>query len=263
MKAVLWLIALCAVVGCGSVPETNRPNSTPIGQMPANTQLDARTIVERAHAAAGGIVWARPVTLHLVGEAVFFTSQGPVRHERYEMWRVYPDAKTNAHAADGKVRIQSWLNGETGILLAFDGTRSYTAAGLQPPSEADRQWSENFGFGVIRNALDDGFTLTRGPDDLVDGKPCHVITVTDPTGSATIFAIDVDSYAVTRVGFMTPRGWHERTYSDFYRQPGSPWVQPGRIRLTYNGIKQNEIIWTSFTVNEPMDDSLFVIEGPG
>jgi hypothetical protein len=264
MRAAILCLALAAVAGCASVPPAIAPvaGASFAGQLPVNPQMSARAIVEAAHAAAGGDVWVNPRSLHLVGEAVFFTPAGPVRHERYEMWRVYPDAKAAAHAADGKVRIQSWRDGQTALLLAFDGERSYTAAGLQPPSDADRQWSENFGFGVIRSSLDDGFTLTRGPDDLVDGRPAHVITVTDPARGATVFAIDAATYAVTRVGFMTPRGWHERTYSDFYTVPGSPWVQPGRIRLTYNGIKQNEIIWRSFTVNPVLDDGLFVVAGP-
>lgn len=262
MKAGSVALALVALVaGCATVPTVHPAAAIP-GQMPVNPQMSARAIIEAAHAAAGGEVWVNPASLHLVGEAVFFTPAGPVRHERYEMWRVYPDAKTAAHAADGKVRIQSWRDGQTALLLAFDGERSYTMAGPQPPSDADRQWSENFGFGVIRSALDEGFTLTRGPDDLVDGRPAHVITVTDPAGAATVFAIDVETFAVTRVGFMTPRGWHERTYSEFFTQPGTPWVQPGRIRLTYNGIKQNEIIWRSFTVNPELDDGLFVVAGP-
>ena len=134
------------------------------------------------------------------------------------------------------------------------------ASGPPPPSEADQQWSENFGFGVIRYALDDGFSLARMPDDVVDGRSAYVVRITDPQGRQTLFSIAHDDYAILRVGFATPRGWHERTYSDFFRRPGADWVQPGRIRLTYNGVKQNEIFWREFTLNSDLPDSLFVIE---
>ena len=81
--------------------------------------------------------------------------------------------------------------------------------------------------------------------------------MTDPTGAKTLFGISRADYAVLSVGFATPRGWHERIYSNFYQKPGLSWVQPGRIRLYYNGVKQNEIVWRDFKLNEPMADGLF------
>ncbi|MBI1188609.1 MAG: hypothetical protein GC206_14970 [Alphaproteobacteria bacterium] len=260
------LIALCAaaLAACAQVaPARIDPAAAP-GALPIEQALDGREIVARAHAAAGGDAWVHPRSLHMIGEGVFYAADGRIdRHERYEMWRVYPAEKSAAHAADGRVRIQSWRNGETALLLAFDGVRSYTAAGPQPPSEADRQWSENFGFGVIRYALDDGFSVARMPDDLVDARAAYVVRITDPHGQQTVFSIAQDDYAILRVGFATPRGWHERTYSDFFTRPGVSWVQPGRVRLTYNGVKQNEIFWRDFSVNEAMPDDLFAILAPG
>ena len=267
MKRVLIALMLAATPACASAqapsaPPTLRPEAVP-ASLPTAPELTAAAIIARAHEAAGGEAWVHPRTLHLAGEAVFYREGGVVdRHERYEMWRVYPETKDDAHAADGMVRIQSWRNGETAILLAFDGERSYTAAGPQPPSEADRQWSENFGFGVIRFALDEGYRQERLPDDLVDGRPVFVVDVIDPSGGRTQFAVAQDNFQVLRVGFATPRGWHERIYSEFYTLPGSPWVQPGRIRLLYNGVKQNELFWRSFTLNEEMPISLFQIPAP-
>jgi hypothetical protein len=267
MRPALIALSLSALAGCASAlhlsaPPPPRPE-TALATLPTAPELGAAAIIARAHAAAGGEAWVNPRTLHLTGEAVFYQADGAVeRHERYEMWRVYPETKGDAHAADGMVRIQSWRDGETAILLAFDGERSYTANGPQPPSEADRQWSENFGFGVIRFALGEDYALTRLPDDLVDGRPVFVVDVIDPSGGHTQFAIAQDNFQVLRVGFSTPRGWHERIYSDFYTLPGSPWVQPGRIRLLYNGVKQNELFWRSFTLNEEMAVPLFQIQGP-
>jgi hypothetical protein len=262
MKRRTFLTAALATMGCTHAEAVRLdPTGTP-GTIPIEPNLDGREIVARAHAAAGGASWVRPRTLHLIGEGVFYSINGTERHERYEMWRVYPAQLGAAHAANGRVRIQSWRDGETALLLAFDGERSYTAAGPQPQSEADWQWSENFGFGVIRYALQDGFLVGRMPDDIVDGHAAYVVRVTDPQGQQTVFSIAQEDFAILRVGFATPRGWHERTYSDFFRRGGVSWVQPGRIRLTYNGVKQNEIFWHDFVLNEDMPESMFVIGAP-
>ena len=226
-------------------------------------ELDARQIVERAHAAAGGEFWVRPRTLRLEGHADFYREgHRPVRHERHAMWRVYSTSKSTAHAASGRVRIDSYRGGEPAMIIAYDGRHTYSVTpGTEPgqprvyrtaePADS-RRWQSNFGFGVIRHALDDGYLLERLADDQVDGRPAHIVRVTDPGGGETLFGIAIDDYAILMVAFDTPRGWHERRYSDFFSRPGVSWVQPGRVRLFYRGIKQNEVIWTSFAVNEPI-----------
>lgn len=221
--------------------------------------LSAREIVARAQAAAGGETWIHPRTLLMRGHAVFYTPQGPEHHERYDMWRVYPRQKGMAHAADGKVRIESRFKGKCVRLVSFDGQRSYTLEGPQPPSEADKQWSENFGFGVIRFAIEPGFRQERLPDDSVEGRPVYVVRIIDPSNQVTLFSIAKDDYAILRLGFDTSRGWHERLYSNFFKKPGISWVQPGLVRLYYDGVKQNEIIWTDFELDRPMPDALFVV----
>lgn len=260
MRALLVALALAmAPAAFAAPPGLDAP---PLAAKPIDA-LDARTIVERATAAAGGETWRRPKTLLLKGYSIFYGPNGqPLVNDRHTMWRVYPDWKPAAHKADGKVRIESVRDGKTVILLSFDGTTSYTEKGPLPPSDADKQWAENFGFGVIRFALDPGYTLTRLPDDLVNGRAAYTIEVADPTGAKTQFSIERETFHVVRVGFATARGWHERIYSDFYTKPGVAWVQPGRIRLLYNGVKQNDLVWTDFELNAPMPDDLFVIKAP-
>lgn len=221
--------------------------------------LSATEIMTRAHAAAGGEEWTRPKSLSMNGYAVFYRGGQTVTHERHRMWRVYDAAKTDAHKADGKVRILSEKDGAPIIDLAFDGTTTYTAKGPQPKSAADAQWASNFGFGVIRHALDEGYSLERLPDDLVDAQPAYVIKVIDAAGGSTQFAIAQSDYAILRVGFDTARGWHERVYSHFYSNPGDVWVQPGRVRLYYDGVKANEVIWTAYEINRDLPDCLFVL----
>lgn len=234
------------------------PDRPLLGARMENPALTARAIVERAMLAAGGESWRRPTTLFLEGYGTFYAPDGtPLVNESHRMWRVYPQFKPDAHNADGKVRIESIRNGQVVNYSAFDGTRTYGLNGGLAPSAADTQWAENFGFGVIRFALDQGYTLARHPDDLVDAKPVYRIEVTDPNGGKTLFGVAHDSHQILSVGFTTPRGWHERIYSHFYSKRGIGWVQPGRIRLYYNGIKQNEIVWRDFVLNRPMPDNLF------
>ena len=178
------------------------------------------------------------------------------------MWRVFTDEKGDAHAASGKLRIEAWRGDEPALLLAFDGRTSYDRNGPMLDQSANALWSSNFGFGAIRNALDEGWSQQRRPDDLVDGEPAYLVELTDPTGGKTLFGIRQSDHAIVYVGFDTPRGWHERRYSHFFSKPGSPWVQAGRVRLFYDGVKSNEAIWTDYRIGEAFDDSQFRIEAP-
>ena len=272
------LIATVAVTLAACAPSTGVRTL-----LPDAPELDARTIMVRAHAAAGGERWARPRSLALEGYAVFYRDGQALRHETHNMWRVYERGKRDAHASFSAMqtceeggldavaplplevghyaatRIESRRDGRAIIDVSFDGRTTYTADGAQPASAADAQWSSSFGYGVVRHALDPGYTLQRLPDDLVDGRAAWVVNVVDPAGGETRFAIRQDDDAIVRVGFDTPRGWHERIYSGFFSNPGERWRQPARVRLYYDGVKVNEVIWTGYTVNAPLPDCLFVL----
>lgn len=223
----------------------------------ADPLLSAEDIVRHAHEAAGGEVWTRPHSLYLLGSSTFFEGGSQTHFDRHEMWRIYPASKTKAHQADGKVRIRSSRDGVISLDLAFDGQLTFVNGQVSNEPSDSRRWASNFGFGVIRHALDAGYALTRLSDDQVDGKPSFTIRVTDPAGAETIFGIAKVSYEILMVGFDTPRGWHQRIYSDFFSKQGSRWKQPGLVRLYYDGVKQNEVHWTDFEVNEPIDPEVF------
>lgn len=249
---LLPLISIIILTACGAAPTETLPTL-----YTAQSDLTAADIMTEAHAAAGGTEWSRPKSLAMDGYAVFYKGGQSVKHEHHRMWRVYDAAKTDAHKVDGKVRIESILEGRTLIDLSYDGQTTYTPQGAQPQSESDERWSSNFGFGVIRHALDEGYSLERLPDDLIDGKPSYMIKVIDTAGGETQFGIAQEDYKILKVGFKTERGWHERIYSQFYSNAGDSWVQPGRVRLYYDGVKANEVIWTSYIINQDLPDCLF------
>jgi hypothetical protein len=227
--------------------------------------LTARTIIERATEAAGGETWRRPETLFLSGYGVFWprgTQESRVVNERHEMWRVFPRESPDAHVANGKVRIDGWRGGRILFQQSFDGVQSYTQAGPTGGAADSSEWRENFGFGIFRFALDEGATLTRLPDDSVENRPVYLVRVSDRAGGDTIFGIDKENFRILKAGFQTPRGWHERIYSDFVEQQNPRWVQPMRVRLFYNGVKQNEIVWQTFAVNQPIPDAAFRLPAP-
>ncbi|MCY4276331.1 MAG: hypothetical protein OXE81_00615 [Gammaproteobacteria bacterium] len=223
----------------------------------ASDALSARQIIERAHAAAGGEAWTRPTSLYLVGTSTFFDGTAETRYDQHEMWRVYPSQKRAAHAADGMVRIRSASNGVVAFDLAFDGETTWMNGKASKEPADSRRWASNFGFGVIRHALDEGYSLTRLPDDSVDAAPSFMVQVRDPTGGETLFGIAKTGYEILMVGFETPRGWHQRVYSEFYSKPDSTWRQPGLVRLFYNGVKQNEVRWRDFRVGERIEPGVF------
>jgi hypothetical protein len=222
-------------------------------------------IVQAAHRAAGGKLWQQPKSLHMQGSATLFQDGAFNRKAQassYEMWRVFPAWNSAAHSASGKVRIDAKAGAKTLFQIAFDGSHTYSQMGLQPDVKASEEWSESFGFGIIRFALGKGFKQQRLADDLVDGRLCFTVLITDPQSTDTTFWIAQDDFAIRKVGFDTPKGWHERVYSDFFRLDNG-WLQPGRVRLTYRGRLSSDIRWQKAEVNVRIPERVFVLPTPG
>ena len=228
-------------------------------------ELTARQIVERVHAAAGGKAWLEAGSNVMRGEATLCRDGDPARcvhADRYEMHRVYPtELKAGAHAGSGKFRLDAYAGDRLIFQVAFDGKRSYDQNGPVPPERASNDEASAFGFSAIRFALQPGFEVERLTDDQVEGRPCHFVRVTDPTGTRTVFGIDQSSYAVRSAGWQTPKGFHLRLYSDFYTAGDGRFVQPGRVRHYYDGVKSVDIRWTSAEIGQPIADAMFVL-GP-
>lgn len=228
-------------------------------------ELTGRQIVERVHAAAGGKAWLEAGTNVMRGEATLCRDGNPARcvhADRYVMYRVYPtELKEGAHAGSGKFRLDAHAGDRLIFQVAFDGERSYDQDGPVPPERASSDEASAFGFSAIRFALQPGFEVERLTDDQVEGRPCYFVRVTDPTGTRTVFGIDQSSYAVRSAGWQTPKGFHQRLYSDFYTVGDGRFVQPGRVRHYYDGVKSADIHWTSAEIGEPIPDAMFVL-GP-
>ena len=257
-------LAVLALAGCASAqmgPPELGARSEMASAFQSEPGLTGAQIIARAQDAAGGEAFVRPGTLFLTGyNLIRGPGGGEVIWDRYAMWRAFADEKADAHVASGKVRIEAWRGDDLALLLAFDGETTSNQDGPMEDQSANEMWSANFGFGAIRNALNEGWSQVRRPDRLIDGVPAYMVELTDPAGGTTLFGVRQSDAALVYVGFDTPRGWHERRYSHFFTKPGVDWVQAGRVRLFYNGVKANEAVWTDFAIGAPIADDVFVVD---
>lgn len=223
--------------------------------------LTAREVVERGVAAHGGDLWLEPGTLILVGEATFYSADNatpPTHADYYRMWREMGANRESAHGADGKVRITAKAGERVIFEVGYDGETTWNERGVVPKAEADAFWASNFGFGIVRSALRDGFTLERAPRRNVLGRAVDLVRIIDPQGATTLFGFDVESGFIRYLAFDTPRGFHERLYDDFVKLENG-WVQARRVTLLYDGVMANTVLWTETRVGEAIDPAMFAV----
>lgn len=226
----------------------------------ADMPLSPREMVERGLAAHGGEAFIDPQTLQLEGFATFFdpaTGEVRSRADSYRMWREFERGRTVAHGADGKVRIVAKDGERTLFEVGYDGETTWTQDGIMPKDQADAYWANNFGFGIIRSALDDGFTISLVPPRTISGRSVSIVRISDPGGQETLFGFDNESGFIRYMAFDSPRGFHERIYSDFVRLPERGWVQARSVVLLYNGVINNTVHWEKVVIGEPIDKSVF------
>jgi hypothetical protein len=261
VSCLLKIAILVSIMPTALIAQT--PTSVP-------TQPTAKEILQMAVKAAGGETWQQPKTLLLKGDAVW-TPHGKtdaasmLRFDDYAMYRVFPTENDNARQANGKVRFDAKYDarasGEPFMQLIFDGkvTHSFLSDAAKP-YQKHFSWSNNFGFGILRFADREGFSVARLVDDQVEGVICYVVQITDPKKMVTTFFIDRETKFIRSVAFNTDVGYHHRIYSDFKRAANVDFVQPTRVRLYFDGIKWMDINWRQFAVNEAILDSVFVVE---
>jgi hypothetical protein len=254
---VLPLAALLLAGAASAHAAASRPAVPP----PA-ADATAAQILEFAAASAGGEGWLHADTNVMFGHATLCRDADPARcveADRYVMYRVYPREVKSAHAGTGKFRLDADAKGKPIFRIAFDGTRSYDQNGPVPPERAANEEASAFGFSAIRFARTPGYRAERLTDDDVEGRPAFVVRVTDPSGQYTLFGIDREDGSIRYAAWETPRGWHHRLYSDFYWVPEPGFLQPGRVRLYYDGLKAVDIRWTQASINQPIPDRTFVL----
>jgi len=231
--------------------------SSPVSAQRDMTAEDAVRLAIEAH---GGDLFFDPGTLQLSGIAEFYdpaTGEVRSRSDNYRMWREFERGRTVAHGADGKVRILA-LDGERTIFeVGYDGETTWTQDGIMPRDLADAYWASNFGFGIIRSALDEGFALSFAPPRDIAGRETQIIRISDPQGQETLFGIDAETDFLTYMAFRSLRGFHERIYGNFLHLPESGWVQARSVALLYDGVVANRVYWETVVVGAAIDPDVF------
>jgi hypothetical protein len=269
LNASLLAAALvCTMPSAGSAAGTSAqaeaapPASASPRVAPPAVNATAAEILDFAAATSGGDAWLYAETNVMSGHATLCRDANPARcvhADRYVMYRVYPKEVKAAHAGTGKFRLDAVANGRPIFRLSFDGERSYDQNGPVPPEKAASDEANAFGFSAIRFARTPGYRVERLTDDDVEARPCFMVRVTDPSGQYTLFGVDREDGSIRYAGWKTPRGWHERLYSDFYWIQTPGFRQPGRVRLYYEGLKAVDIRWTEASIGQPLEDRLFVL----
>jgi hypothetical protein len=250
-NAVLFCLCLL-ITAC-------KGNQTVIGETANN--LSAKEILKRTVTASGGDTWQQPNTLLLRGVATF-TPHGKtdslLHFDKYAMYRIFPAENNAAHQANGKVRFDAFYGQNSFFELKFDGKKSkMLMSDRAKPYSKHFNWSNNFGFGIIRFADRDNFRVTRLTDDQVEGYPCYMVQITDPNKTITTFGIDKKTFYIRLVAFTTDVGYHHRIYSNFKKATNLSFIQPTRVRLYFDGVKWMDINWQEFKVNERIEDKVF------
>lgn len=232
----------------------------------AQNTLTAIEVLRKAAERAGGEDWQNPKTLRLNGTAEF-TPYGltdkthRLFFETYTMHRIFPQENQEAHKANGKVRFDAAYGDSAFFRLKFDGVKSdmYLSERAKPYAK-HFNWSNNFGFGIIRFADAPGYETLLLTDDQVEGKPCYLIRITDPKKNITVFGIDKKDFYIRMVAFSTDVGFHHRIYSDFKKAKNVNFLQPTRVRLYFDGIKWMDILWKEFEVNQEIKEEVFEVK---
>lgn len=226
--------------------------------------MTATQILENVIAASGGETWHSPQTLMLKGEA-FFTPYGKtdaahfIHFDNYQLYRVFPSQNDEARKANGKIRFDAQYGSNDFFSLRFDGTHTnMNLSEVAKPYAKHFEWSNNFGFSIIRHAVSQGFTLERLTDDHMDGHDCFFIKITDAKGGETFYGIDQQLFYIRYLHFDTAVGHHHRIYSDFTKVEPQGFVQPQRLRIYFGGLRWMDIRWKEFGVNQPIDDEVFI-----
>jgi len=246
-----WIVRMTTMILLAGFPPAGAADDKPT----------AREIMVNAHAAAGGDNWRKAKTLRLSGDATLYRESQATKADRYEMYRVYPRQLTGAHTTTGKFRLDAFSGEQLLFRISNDGERMYDQNGPMTAQASRELAASSFGFSATRFALSNGFSLQRLPDDQVEGYECYFLSVKDPDGGKTLVGVDRTNSLIRYVGWTTPRGWHHRLYSDFYWLDDPGFMQPGRVRHFYDGVKTADIYWRSARVNIDLDSSLFSAGG--
>jgi glyoxylase-like metal-dependent hydrolase (beta-lactamase superfamily II) len=123
------------------------------------------------------------------------------------------------------------LNGDSGAILGADGIRSpERRAASAARIAARRKELSRSAVSVLLSALSRSSSLLRLMDQMIQGRPHHVVSY-DDGGQLVIMAIDAHSRLLTKVEFLEDDPLHGDTYNELFF---ADWRQAGLIKFPFS-----------------------------
>ena len=219
--------------------------------------MKVEELIQQSIDAHGGTIWNHPTSLVLNGCASLYDDGKKKHHfDLYQMHRVFPRRNNEARKENGKVSIIAKEMESLFFHLTFDGAQSEVTLSEQASIFSDHfKWSNNFGFGIIRFAIQEKLECKFIEHDKDDH--CHYFEVIDKNQQRTLFGIGKKESFIRYMAFETPLGMHQRSYSNFKRDENG-FVLATHLNIKYGEDLFFEVNWDSFEVNVDIPDSIFI-----
>ncbi|MEA2603358.1 MAG: zinc protease [Acidobacteriota bacterium] len=207
----------------------------------------ALDLLRQAQAALGGKAFVEQKTQISKGSASI-TPPGapqPVPVPSIVTYRQYPDAE------------RTEMNTSMGSMIqAYDGSSGWRQMGSQTMDATGPMKERHlYGFDLLRQVGQPGYTAHSLPDESINGKPAHVVELADSQGHATRFYLDAGTSQVAKVAYETNGQKVEILYSD-YRDVNGVKV-PFKNEVSQDGTPVLKVELSEVQVNAPVDAGVF------
>jgi zinc protease len=225
-------------------PKTEKPAAASVSSA---DQAKALEVIKKAQAALGGKAFLEQKTQIAKGSGSMSPPgvPQPMPIPSITAYRVLPNKERTEIQLPMGTMIQVF-NGTTGWMSLGPQSRDTTAQGKE---------EQLYGFDVLRQAGQPGYTVRPLPDGDVAGKPVKIVEIADAQGHATRFFIDPQTSLVTKVAFEINGQTTEAVYTD-YREVSGIKI-PFQTNVSQNGQPFVEIKYSDVQVNVPVDEGLF------
>ncbi|MBL9016757.1 MAG: insulinase family protein, partial [Myxococcales bacterium] len=219
----------------------------------------ARKVIDEALAAKGGkakLAAIKSLKMSATGTSQFGPQNIPVETERTF---VLPD----------KIRIDATLMQRVKIVIAVTGNKGWQQAPDQKtgaPTVADfggadvkpiefERWREPE--LILLKAAEKDAKLTPLPDESIDGKPHHVISVASPMGIDLVLYLDKKTKLLSRVFYQSGGDTETDDFSDYKDVKGIKIAHKRKSAGTGNNARATDLVIKSVEIDPVIDPKVF------
>ena len=219
----------------------------------------ARKVIDEALTAKGGkakLAAIKAIKMTASGTSQFGPQNIPVETERTF---VLPD----------KIRIDATLMQRVKIVIAVSGNKGWQQA---PDQQTGKPTLADFGGADIKpieferwrepelillKASEKDAKLTPLPDETIDGKPQHVISLASPMGIDLVLYIDKKTKLLTRVFYQSGGDSETDDFSDYKDVKGIKVAHKRKSAGTGNNARATDLVLKTVEIDPTVDPKLF------